>query len=263
MCLKVGTHTDNSLEIVGQIQTFWALTRRQTRSKSGEKENSELNRPKFIPLSSRDAADDGHESDGDSETGSVWHDDDEHMNGSTNGILDLSGQLSSHYERLIDWQVDLFSKLLKQIVAGRNMSDVERPDPDTVLNLNCPVFEEVTDSIPLPKFDAQVARARVRQTQSVELPAEVISELRSFIRDIARGYHNNPFHSYAHASHVLQSANKLLARISRPEDVNYHRKSVKAIASDLHTQTVRVEKATRRSAVQNDTILSFLASILL
>jgi hypothetical protein len=33
------------------------------------------------------------------------------------------------------------------------------------------------------------------------------------------------------------SANKLLSRIVKPEDVNYHRKSVKAIASDLHDYT--------------------------
>jgi hypothetical protein len=48
---------------------------------------------------------------------------------------------------------------------------------------------------------------------------------------------NNPFHNFAHASHVTMSANKLLSRIVQPEDVNYHRMSVKAIASDLHDYT--------------------------
>lgn len=228
---------------IGTIQTYWALTRRQSQSTDGDGPDAGAcaDRPKFIPLSTMDAHD-GRDSDGDdSDSGSVWHEDEADMNESANVFPTSQGGLSKHYERLIDWQVDLFSKLLKQIVAGRNNSPSERPDLSSVLTCKGPVFQEVTEYIELPQFDPQAARARLRQS-NIELPPEVVSELRSFIHDIASRYHNNPFHSYAHASHVVQSANKLLSRISRPDDVNYHRKSVKAIASDLHTYTVREVK---------------------
>lgn len=220
----------------GQVQTFWALTRRQTnRSASCDSNDSSRLQGFHILTDSSDRHDTER---GDSDDESVWHDEEAEMNASTSILLSTPGELCSHYERLIDWQVELFSGLLKKVLAGRNSVNVERLDPSAILNIDGPVFEQVTDSIALPDFDAQAARARVRKSESITLSAEVVFELRSFIRDIAKKYHNNPFHSYAHASHVLQSANKLLGRISRPEDVNYNRKSVKAIASDLHTQTV-------------------------
>ena len=227
----------------GQVQTFWALTRRQT-SRNPSLEIDDSSRKKFVSQPSRDSSE-GHGSEVGDDEESVWHDEEVEMNASASILLSTPGELCSHYERLIDWQVELFSTLLKQILAGRNSVIQERVDPTKALSIEGPVFEQLTDLVVLPDFDAQAARARVRKSESINLPAEVTAELRSFIRDIAMKYHSNPFHSYAHASHVLQSANKLLRRISRPDDVDYTRKSVKAICQSLHTQTVSFLKLVR------------------
>jgi hypothetical protein len=217
----------------GKIKTFWVLTRRQHIRTDARNSG----RPKYIPLSTIHI-DTVHDDDA-SEGGSVWGDDDEDFADSTNVIAFPQCRIQQHYDRLIDWQVELFSKLLKQIVAGRDYAredilDVE--DPSEIIKFSGPVYDEVAESIELPKFDPKAAKARARSSFG-DLPLEVVSELRNYIRAISLKYRQNSFHNYAHASHVVQSANKLLARIVRPEDVNYHRKSVKAIASDLHDYT--------------------------
>lgn len=143
------------------------------------------------------------------------------------------------HSRLIEWNVDLLSKLLKQVVAGRSLgatSSETAPSP-RVLPKRLSILKEVSESIELTKFDPRAATARA-QPSSVELPEPVIEQLRQYVTIIAGKYRNNPFHNFAHASHVVMSANKLLRRIVKPaEDVNYHRTSVRAIASDLHDYT--------------------------
>lgn len=207
------------------------LTRRQGTSC----DEPSYHRPKFIPLSTLDAIQDDDASEG----GSVWGDDDEDFADSTSVLAFPHCQIQQHHDRLIDWQVELFSKLLKQIVAGRDYKseDILGVEiPSEIIKFDGPIYDEVAESIELPKFDPKAAKARARPTLG-DLPLEVVAELRNYIHAISLKYRHNHFHNYAHASHVVQSANKLLARIVRPEDVNYHRKSVKAIASDLHDYT--------------------------
>ena len=212
------------------------MTRKQPASSDG----NSIQRPKFIPVSSLEATSEGDESEA-SDDGSVWGDDNEdELQESTNIFSMPQNELKEHYERLVDWQVEIFSQLLRQIVAGRDYSSLDleaKLDPSSVVNGNGPVVEEVVECIELPKFDPKAAKARVTRDSIIQLSPEVISELRHFIRWCASRYRQNPFHSYAHASHVIQSANKLLARIVKPEDVNYRRHSLNAIASDLHDYT--------------------------
>jgi hypothetical protein len=190
-----------------------------------------------------DSNPDDNETDGDSDAGSVWgnEDDDLDMNESSRNFFSVpDDELRSHYERLVDWQVDLFTQVLLQIVAGRDLSKLDSQkilDPYSVVKKDGPVFEEVLECIDLPKFDSKAAKARVEKPGAVKLPEKVKVELRKFIRSVAARYRQNPFHSYAHASHVVQSANKLLARIVKPDVVNYRRRSLNAIASDLHDYT--------------------------
>jgi hypothetical protein len=187
-----------------------------------------------------EATSEGDESEA-SDDGSVWGDDNEdELQESTNIFSIPQNELKEHYERLVDWQVELFSQLLRQIVAGRDYTSLDleaKLDPSSVVNSDGPVVEEVLECIELPKFDPKAANARVTRDSIIELSPEVVSELRHFIRWCASRYHQNPFHSYAHASHVIQSANKLLARIVKPDVVNYRRHSLNAIASDLHDYT--------------------------
>ncbi|KAG7352534.1 family 3 adenylate cyclase [Nitzschia inconspicua] len=219
----------------GTIQTYWVLTKRRPSTT----DETQKHRPKFVPIAPSSVEED--DTDHDSQEGSVWgQDEEEELNESINLSFIPQHQIKAHYERLIDWQVELFSKILVEIGAGRDYSsfdDEQVPDPSSVVKHDGPVFEEVLECIELPKFDPRAARARNTREGIFELSTEVMEELRGFIRTIASRYRQNPFHSYAHASHVIQSANKLLGRIVKPEFVNYRRSSLNAIALDLHDYT--------------------------
>ena len=210
------------------MQTYWVLT------KKAPNESNPLPRPKFVPVQME--ADDSED---DSQEGSDWgHDETDELENESPNLWMLSQlQVREHYERLIDWQVDLFSKILKEIVAGRDaaLSNKVTPDLQAVVKSDGPVYEEVMECIQLPKFDPRAMKARIDRANSVLLPQEVVKELQMFIRNIASKYRQNPFHSYAHASHVVQSANKLLGRIVKPElEWTQRRQSLNTIASEMH-----------------------------
>eukprot|EP00934_Nitzschia_sp_Nitz4_P003177 Nitzschia sp. Nitz4//scaffold52_size167869//51633//56242//NITZ4_002269-RA/size167869-snap-gene-0.210-mRNA-1//1//CDS//3329554014//3167//frame0 len=213
----------------GAVQTYWVLTRRQTPSSEAPSDH----RPKFIESTLTDSNSD-LESMG--SAGSIWGEE-EYLEDNINQPFGISKMmLRGNYDRLIDWQADLLLRILKQIVAGRDNSLPGITDPTGIVTSNCTFYEEVSESIELPKFDPKAARARARPS-SVEMSLDVVNELRDYVRTIASRYRDNPFHNFAHASHVSLSASKLVSRIVKPDDVDYHRKSVKAIASDLHQYT--------------------------
>ena len=218
----------------GSIQTFWVLTARKAPSAMIENiEGTKLLLPSLSKESNSDLASIASGSE------SIWGEDDESAN--TSNCFDLLPlSQSGEYSRLIEWNVDLLSKLLKQVVAGRSLgSTPSEPEfaPKTSLIRRASILHEVSESIELPKFDPRAATARA-QPSSVELPEPVTEQLRQYVTNIAsRYYRDNSFHNFAHASHVTMSANKLLRRIVKPEDINYHRSSFKEIASDLHDYT--------------------------
>lgn len=137
--------------------------------------------------------------------------------------------LSKKAERLVDWNVDILSRLLKQIVArresdggktlsGKKLDPVEREmrsheGEGTIL-------DEVAEIIQLPKYDKEAARRKKEQIspQSIKLPSEVTSQLRTYVSTIASMYRDTvPFHNFEHASHVTMSVVKLLSRIVAPK----------------------------------------------
>jgi hypothetical protein len=98
-------------------------------------------------------------------------------------------------QRSIEWNVELFKCLLKQILA-------RRPAMNRGTNLSFKVpegvptvpLEEVKEIIELPDFDKKIAR-RQRENGDVEVPENVVKELREFITAIADRYIPNPFHN--------------------------------------------------------------------
>ena len=211
----------------GAIQTYWVLSRTIDAASDC--------RPKFIqPTLANDCSSDKWSVT--SGNDSAWGEDDE-LGGSLNAFDDKT-MLQNQYDRLIDWQVDMLLRLLKQIVAGRDETSQLTINPTELVAWDRTVLEEVVDSVELPKFDPEAARARATAKPNLVLvPTIVIAELREYVRRICSLYRDNPFHNFSHANHVTMSANKLLSRIVKPEDVNYHRKSVKDITSDLHDYT--------------------------
>jgi class 3 adenylate cyclase len=129
-----------------------------------------------------------------------------HMNAKPGGTVDSS-------QRLINWNVDLLKQLLKRIVAHRidqkalvvvdgNFS-VRSEDGVTVR-------DEITSSIALPKYDKAAAK---KDPQTVILGKDVEKQLSDYVAMIESMYHDNPFHSFKHASNVCTNANKMLQSI--------------------------------------------------
>jgi hypothetical protein len=135
------------------------------------------------------------------------------------------GQESSH-KKLIDWQVELLSRLLKQIVVRRNMRNEEKTHHHVNLDTNKLLpRDEITEKIVMPAFDPKMNKKSM-DPDSVDLPVAVVSQLNDLVTTIALLYHDNSFHNYEHACHVTMSANKLLQRIVVPvsQGTKEHRK---------------------------------------
>ena len=170
--------------------------------------------------------------------------------------------------RLIEWNVDYMTKLIKQIVARRETRDRTALWPKFHLKVGEGlVVDEVKEIIDLPAFDAEAAESQ-RDPDMVELPDNVVRQLRSFITLVAGMYHDHAFHNFEvcaisgpysstgpeweliafvsscfctqHACSVSMSVTKLLSRIVAP-DRSFHTSRVakkgSAHASALHDHT--------------------------
>ena len=129
--------------------------------------------------------------------------------------------------RLVDWNVETLSKLLKQVVARRNAQakaggsnpmPTSQEDVSAYHEATTCCFEEVKEIIALPEFNSDVARMQ-EPFDKVALKQEVVEQLRAYVLCISGMYssHNNPFHNFEHASHVLMSVTKLMSRIVAPD----------------------------------------------
>jgi len=151
--------------------------------------------------------------------------------------------------RLIDWNVDVFGKFIKQIIAqrqatlsSRKMAKEVRPSVDISKSIHGDhqtVLDEVKEVIELPEFDRHAAR-RLEDAGEVALDPKVIEELISYVTTVANMYRKNHFHNFEHASHVTMSVVKLLSRIVAPESAFAETRDSggkKDIASTLHDHT--------------------------
>ena len=137
--------------------------------------------------------------------------------------------------RLIDWNVQVLKLYLKKIVALRNptnhrgwMTKTQSISDIKVSHIEgTTVLDEVMEVIPLA---STVSSEYKQDPESVELGDAVERQLEDFVTAIAGMYHNNPFHSFEHASHVTMSVSKLLSRIVTPDASDYH--ELNGVASD-------------------------------
>ena len=161
-----------------------------------------------------------------------------------NDSYTLQGGISNRTSRLIDWNVDQLLALLKQIVAHRNAgppqthSAVLSPLDESALTLGKSPMDEVQEIITLPDFDRTTSRKH-QDPETVVIPPAVVEQLKSFVTWIAGMYRNNPFHNFDHASHVLMSVIKLMARIVAPSDLllQNEAKGKRKVAATLHDHT--------------------------
>jgi len=102
--------------------------------------------------------------------------------------------------RQVNWTTEVLRKLLKEVVARRELnkrSDVAA-DATNLKYFTSPgktVLEEVTEVIALPRFDAKVV-AKQQSASSIRLGEEVETQLHSYVTNIAYMYRSNAFHSF-------------------------------------------------------------------
>lgn len=157
-------------------------------------------------------------------------------------MLDPESTLPPRIKRLVDWNVDVLKRLLKQIVAKRKAIGKEHMDPNhplmmkTEVNIGCDtyVLDEVTEIIRLPGY-TQVKQ--MEDPNKIELPPEVGEQLRLYVSSIAAMHRDNAFHNFEHASHVMMSVSKLLSRIVAPDEVLKGDDEEQNVALSLHDHT--------------------------
>ncbi|CAB9529735.1 expressed unknown protein [Seminavis robusta] len=151
--------------------------------------------------------------------------------------------------RLVEWNVDILHRVLRQIAATRKVKDRQVKRTKT-LDKNATekakptmVLEELSEVIQLPRFSSKVAQV-VANAEEEPVPPVVVNQLHNFVAELAAMYHDNPFHNFEHASHVTMSVVKLLSRIVAPTDLdvvddeNVNEKAfMKSVASKLHDNT--------------------------
>lgn len=128
-----------------------------------------------------------------------------------NTLEEIENLLPVKTRRLCQWNVDVLTRLLKQVVAHRLASDDTTRDWENELSKRekdirrqISVLDEVVEIIPLPGFDQRVYK-RKQDPNKIELSEKVIDQIRLYVACIAAMYRDNPFHNFDHASHVMVS----------------------------------------------------------
>jgi hypothetical protein len=128
--------------------------------------------------------------------------------------------LTEKAQRLVKWNAEVIAKILKDVIQRRRALNIA-PNLEAVRSLEATTqvghaFEEVTDILAIPTFDAEAA-TRQEALTPVTLDVKVTEQLEAYIHAIATLYRNNAFHNFEHVSHVTMSVTKLFSRIVAPE----------------------------------------------
>lgn len=109
--------------------------------------------------------------------------------------------------RLVAWNFEVLTKLLRTIVARREAVGFQPDSPELIeklerrlLHNGVRALDEVKEVVFLPKYDDT---KRQVDEKSVELNDIVTSQLQEYLQTIAQMYHSNPFHNFEHVSHGM------------------------------------------------------------
>jgi class 3 adenylate cyclase len=155
--------------------------------------------------------------------------------------------LDERTQRLIKWNVDLLSQLLKQIIArkdcmkkaSRSMRKRASGPSTSTANLHFQsgtVLDEVKEIIELPVFDNTSSHIQ-SDIDKITLDPVVIEQMHRFVTAISIMYRDNSFHNFEHASHVTMSVSKLMARIVAPDQLSLKDLEGNQAALTLHDHT--------------------------
>jgi 3'5'-cyclic nucleotide phosphodiesterase/Adenylate and Guanylate cyclase catalytic domain len=115
---------------------------------------------------------------------------------------------------LIDWNVDLFTRSLKRLVvlrvllkrnAKKNLSLAGKPITSTA--------EFVADEESFRFIPFQYEAVASADLATVNLPCEIIAQLRDFITLVAKHHCLNPFHNFEHTCLSLMTIQRMFERV--------------------------------------------------
>ncbi len=165
---------------VGDMQTYFITQRKALEARTVYQQKSD----KFCETSS-------YCSDLSAGSGDFWDEEDE------NALLPT---VTMKGPRLVDWQVESLSGLLKKVVAYRSQVRKKKPEKFSLyFERGETVLDEVQEIIELPEFDTKKSIISSDALKAVELSNSVKTQLRAFVEEVAGLYHNNPFHNFEHA----------------------------------------------------------------
>eukprot|EP00980_Cylindrotheca_fusiformis_P003247 scaffold735_cov116-Cylindrotheca_fusiformis.AAC.17 len=182
-----------------EMQTYWLIVKESKKSKTSTSKNDMPTLDETVKLS-------------------------DDLSSETSGPVEAMTKA----ERLVEWNVEVLSPLLQQIVAFRAGEtvpiDSSLSKKEATIGTGETVLEEFVPIIPLKRFDAAELSKRLNAT-SVDIGEEAKTQLRNYLSNVASMYRDNPFHNFEHASHVTASVKKLLTRIVNVDDGNSLRTS--------------------------------------
>jgi hypothetical protein len=105
--------------------------------------------------------------------------------------------------RLVQWNYDILSRFLRQIIAYRIDSGMSPASSAELYKLEAvdlrqsgPIVLDATKAvISMPRFNAMAARKKT-DPSSIELDAVVAKQLNDYVRVISALYHDAPFHNF-------------------------------------------------------------------
>ena len=120
-------------------------------------------------------------------------------------------RVMSKSDRLVEWNIEILSYLLKQILVARpdHLRDVNTTalalfENDINDDRECApttVLDEFQEIIELPDIGREEMLQR-KHPSTIELKPIVVEQLRDLLKNIASMYNDNAFHNFEHASHV-------------------------------------------------------------
>jgi hypothetical protein len=124
--------------------------------------------------------------------------------------------LDEKSQRLVDWNTDVLLRFLKLVVARKGTcgkADQSDFDWNCITSPGVSVAEEIAEIITLPSFTTILDH----DSESLEITEEVEKQLHDYVLSIALLYRDNPFHNFAHASHVtmVSTASSIINTILR------------------------------------------------
>ena len=123
-------------------------------------------------------------------------------------------ETNSRIQRLVEWNVEMLQRLLKQIVAKRAALGQSDRNEDAIVTRDegeTPL-DEMVSAISFADFEAAAAPDQLNPN-SVELSLAAITQLRDYVTDISRQFRQNPFHCLERESQVCMTARTSITRL--------------------------------------------------